>query len=452
MTPAQRQHYAHCTDKEAHFSVMGKHPRMRRGTRRTVQRAVWLLRLIAAVLAFTPIPLFMMWFNYTVDRSGLFQGQQFERDVASMLLEGNHITGYEKMDERQISALLVRQMDKAPNTVALGSSRILQMDRHTAGTEDFFNFGMVGADFYDVLGTFYLFVKEDKLPQNVIIGLDPWLLNDSEDAIDYRSDKNLYAEFLAEELGIDAEYAEEDKEAKWKALTSPSYFQGNMEYYLRDRDLRKMPTVVESPDEYENNITEIKCNDGSVRYTSEMRNWTQEEVNTIAYIHGTTFLRCGDYSEPSQSRALLLKQFLNYVQSKGVNVYVVLTPYHPTTMGYVLTNPEAFTGFLQTEQLVRRVCAETNVPVYGSYYPFALPGVDETDFADGIHCKTTCIAKFWPGITQAQLNREAGVVPADSLLMPPDEVIYQQVRTRCGKQRAEDLRFALGLQIADSAA
>ncbi|MEF9976123.1 MAG: hypothetical protein RR754_05110, partial [Oscillospiraceae bacterium] len=207
-----------------------------------LKHCVWALRIIIAIVLILPIFVAAYWFNFTVDRSGYFQGDQFVRDIAEMLLTGNDVSGYEQMDERQVSKLIVKNMKVPPETVALGSSRILQMNSQTAGSTSFFNFGMVGADYMDVFGTFYLLDKADKLPKNLIIGFDPWLLNGAADALDKRSDKQLFAEFATKELGMSLGYEEKDESDKLRALLSLSYFQGNLEYYFRDSKLVKRPS------------------------------------------------------------------------------------------------------------------------------------------------------------------------------------------------------------------
>ena len=85
------------------------------------------------------------------------------------------VVGYEQLNERQrdVMELIVNQMDSAPDTIVLGSSRIMQMNTEIAQTDSLFNCALTGADWYDMLGTFYLFDKANKLPKNVIIGFDP---------------------------------------------------------------------------------------------------------------------------------------------------------------------------------------------------------------------------------------------------------------------------------------
>ena len=60
-------------------------------------RPLWLhrlltgLRILSRFLLLLPIPVFMVWFSYNVDRSGLFQGDLAPREVANLLLESKDV-------------------------------------------------------------------------------------------------------------------------------------------------------------------------------------------------------------------------------------------------------------------------------------------------------------------------------------------------------------------------
>lgn len=92
------------------------------------QAGLFMLRYLEAAVKLAllagPVLFLMVYVNYTVDRSGYFQGDQFEREVAEALLAGQDLSNYEKMDERQIVRLYVQNLPEGspPGTVALGSS------------------------------------------------------------------------------------------------------------------------------------------------------------------------------------------------------------------------------------------------------------------------------------------------------------------------------------------
>ena len=182
-------------------------------------RPLWLHRLLTGLcilsrfLLLLPIPMFMVWFSYNVDRSGLFQGDLAPREVANLLLESKDVTNFEQMDERQVVRLYIQNLteETAPEVIGLGSSRVLQFTRDIIGSDRFFNLGVTGADVRDVMTTFYLMDKEGRLPKTVVWSVDPWVLYGGENSLDSRADADLYKEFLQEILHIDTGYQEPDK-------------------------------------------------------------------------------------------------------------------------------------------------------------------------------------------------------------------------------------------------
>lgn len=370
----------------------------------TANRFVSAFRLLIGAIAFLPILFYVIWVNYTVDCSGTFQGDQYLREVASMLLSGQDVVGYEQLNERQrdVMELIVSQMETAPDTIVLGSSRIMQMNTDIAQVDSLFNCALTGADWYDMLGTFYLFDKMDKLPKNVIIGFDPWLFDTSPDSTDARSNKRLYAEFLSTRLGIPTQYEAQNPNEKWQALYSLSYFQGNISYMLQSKDGVKKPQPVEG-DVYDQ-TTEVKRSDGSLLYSYEFRNRSQSDVDNDALGQTSNFFRMEEYTAPDTERLEIFEKFLSYLQSKQINVILVLTPYHPLVYDNALEKADHYSGFFATEPALHRIAEKLDIPVYGSYNPYAIPNTSNADFYDGIHVRGECIARYFPGVPKALEN------------------------------------------------
>ena len=67
---------------------------------------------------------------------------------------------------------------------------------------------------------------------------------------------------------------------------------------------------------------------------------------------------------------------------------------------------------------MRQYAAENNIPLYGSYDPACIEGLQETDFFDGLHCAGTGIERFFPGVPQALQDLQNGTLP-DPLAVQP---------------------------------
>lgn len=61
-----------------------------------------------------PILAFMVWFSYTVDRSGLFQGELAPRRIVDLMLQGYDVTNFDSMDEREVVQLYAQDVAETP--------------------------------------------------------------------------------------------------------------------------------------------------------------------------------------------------------------------------------------------------------------------------------------------------------------------------------------------------
>ena len=67
---------------------------------------------------------------------------------------------------------------------------------------------------------------------------------------------------------------------------------------------------------------------------------------------------------------------------------------------------------------MRQYAAEHNIPLYGSYDPECIEGLQETDFFDGLHCSGTGIERFFPGVPQVLEDLQNNTLP-DPLAVQP---------------------------------
>ena len=365
------------------------------------------VRLLLGAALLLILPLLMIYLNYSIDCSGYFQGALELRETANMVLAGQDFTGFDKLNnsERDIMKIFANNIDPLPEWIALGSSRILQLSSDILQHESFFNCGMTGGDAADVLGTFWLFDREDRLPKTIIIGFDPWLLRDDDYAWDKRSDKELYAEFLNTKLGYNITYEKPDTTEKWKALYSPQYFQDNVKYFLQSKDGNTQPKPVEG-DVY-NQEAAVKRGDGSLLYEVPFRTRPLEERAADALYMGLNLLRMTEYPRLGRQMPEIFDRFFAYAKERGVNIVLVLSPYHPLTYDYVTEHADEYKGFLQTEPAVRKLAEKYDFKVFGSYNPHNIPGVTEKDFYDGLHPSGDCLRKIIWGATEEEIKEAA---------------------------------------------
>lgn len=384
-------------------------------------------KTLVKCLLLLPIVVFMVAFSYNVDCSGLFQGALAPRRIVDLMLQGYDVTNFEQMDERQVVQLYAQDVAEAPEVIGIGSSRVLQFNRENTGVDSFFNMGVTGADVRDNMTSYYKMVSYGKTPKVLLWSLDPWVFYGSEAAFDERADAELYNEFLTKVLGVPTDYEEPDQVELWRALADPAYFQGNVDYYLKNRGQAVVTdddgnTIEFNPvegDPYQQTTT-IKRSDGSVLYDTAFRNQTADQIRTLAAEACMSFnsVHMEGFEELSDTQIQAFDSFIRYAQEQGTTVILVLSPWHPYLYEYLLTEPDAHKGFFLVENWVRQYAAENNIPLYGSYDPACIEGLQETDFFDGLHCSGTGIARFFPGVPQALQDLQNGTLP-DPLAVQP---------------------------------
>ena len=367
-----------------------------------------------------PILVFMVAFSYNVDCSGLFQGALAPRRIVDLMLQGYDVTNYDQMDERQVVQLYAQDVPEAPEVIGIGSSRVLQFTSELVGSDSFFNMGVTGADVRDNMTSYYKMVTYGKTPQVLIWSLDPWVFYGSEAAFDERADAELYDEFLTNVLGVETDYEAPDQVELWKALAEPAYFQGNVDYYFKNRGQSTITDEDGNPIDFNpvegdpmHQTSNIKRADGSVLYFEEFRERPVDQVLADAAAASTTFnsVHMEGFDAMSDTQCQAFDAFIRYARSQGTTVILVLSPWHPYLYNYLLTEPELHQGFFQVEAWVRQYCAENGIPLYGSYDPTLIEGLEESDFFDGLHCKGSGIAKFFPGVPTVLQQIQNGGLP-----------------------------------------
>ena len=91
-----------------------------------------------------------------------------------------------------------------------------------------------------------------------------------------------------------------------------------------------------------------------------------------------------------------LEMFVSYLQSNGVNVNFILTPYHQDFYQLMASEKPIF---LEIEAWFRSFGHRNGVGVIGSY-DANLVGCTEDEFYDGMHPKSSCMHKLFLNLNE----------------------------------------------------
>ena len=132
-----------------------------------------------------------------------------------------------------------------------------------------------------------------------------------------------------------------------------------------------------SPDRY------LRARDGRLVYpaTDEVKDISGDEIKSVlTYSYMDQYQISADYERD-------LRRLIVFAQSHDVEVYFLLSPYHPDVFERMKSNAAVF---MDVEQYMRRLAADYSVPVLGSYDP-APYKCNPSEFYDGMHPKSTCL-------------------------------------------------------------
>lgn len=346
------------------------------------------------IFGFFPILLLVILINWKIDPANIYQ-KEYEGNAANILISGQNIVGMNNYDERIFQEKIIEKSKKCPDTIILGSSRIMTLSSDAIEIENYWNHGMSGAGLFDYIGILGIYKKYGKMPKKIIIGVDPWILNDENGDTRYQSIMLYINEFKMLFNNKDKASFKIPSFDKELQLLSLSYFQSSIEFIIKTSNGKRCDYYgTLEKDGHENRIRYI---DGSIEYEKNIREISVEKVNNLAksYIAGEIY-QIENYKELSKKNSLMFEKMVEYLQENGIQICFYLSPYHPLVYNYLKENKD-YQMVLQAEDYFRDIAKKRKIQVYGSYDPFLLE-CEENDFQDGMHLKRSSMSKSWKNV------------------------------------------------------
>jgi peptidoglycan/LPS O-acetylase OafA/YrhL len=267
----------------------------------------------------------------------------------------------------------------APNTIILGSSRVMQIGNHleinNVGINQVLNLGVSGSSIEDIISVGMLAIDKFN-PSTIIIGLDPWIYN----AFSQKEIKNYILkddyEIALKKLNL-LELSSKDEIVKEKEMFINCKF--NFIEIYKNLNLNTFKVKSRGPE-----LLHKIRRDGSLIYNLDYESRTNSEIEIRKSSYLNAYMSPYKYSNNAE---LLLHRFIEYVQKKNKKIILFLTPYHPSVYKLSLLDRNLLNI---TESKFKSMAKEKNVQIVGSYNP-NLCGCIAYDFYDGIHPKDNCI-------------------------------------------------------------
>lgn len=332
-------------------------------------------------------------FNYWIDPAGIFNNKKVDLAV-SYLVEGKAVAGLTNFDERIFKKELIWQTKAKPETIVLGSSRAMGIRAEFDKDKNSFgNYSVSGANFNDDVALFAVYYnKYQDVPEKVILAVEPWNLNRNRGDTRWESLEREYYTGL-ELINFKGEKIKEYNNISYilekvKTLFSISYLRNSIKEF---KEGIRMPSAVK--DSY--NEKDIILSTGTVKYGNITEKLTAKQIykNAQSYINNGRIYQLDNFTELDKNDIDKFHDFVKYLKGNNVEVSFWFPPYHPYVYQYIEKNNK-FKNVLKAEEFFREIARKENLKTYGSYNP-VLCGVEETDFSDGMHLRTSGYEKVF---------------------------------------------------------
>ena len=329
-------------------------------------------------------------FSAWIDPARLTGWPDDERAIAQALLAGHSVTNVANFNDRTIERLLADGRDRAPEVLAIGSSRIQVLSASAFPGQSFVNAGVSGAGLDDILAVYALYDTVTRRPRRVVLNLDPWTINPDLSAL-------AWGPLLASHTTMLRRLGDSTppwrvwlatRLATFKKIEAPEYFRLSVFSFRRygPSGIRFVVT------DREQNAEKTKTPNGTLVWLYIPPEETERRARD--YIRG---MRRGNApyngrdGDELPERARLLEQFVRYLRQEGIQVDLLLVPFHPIVHDEFARRPR--NPLLRAESRYRDMARRTGARVVGGYDP-AKAGATAADFFDESHLQPDALARL----------------------------------------------------------
>jgi hypothetical protein len=318
--------------------------------------------------------------------------QKFANSIAIELSNGFTVTNTNGSDDRLVQKNFIQLIKKCPNTIVLGSSRVRLISGNILKDSSIINSGVSSASLEDIVALYYLYEKRDCDIKEVIIGIDPWILNDENDLNSWRTLENEYymmANMLFNNNTPQYPYFKPTPLRNLKALFSYKYFTSSLQY------LRKNIAMDYKIANKRENLGTTISPDGSLTYSAKTRNLTQQLVDLKAkgIIENDEGKSLSNYTALSNRYSLIFTKFINHLQKKNIKIIFYFPPFHPTVF-HTLKTTNKYKISLEAEAYFKEFALKNKIKIIGSYNPED-NNLTSHDFVDGVHIRENGIKQIF---------------------------------------------------------
>ena len=349
------------------------------------------------LLTFLPLLLALSITNIYQDPANIFHDESDKQ--AEAILNGYAVYNtIGNRNERAVKKNIILGMDKQIDCIALGSSLIMSVNQDLVGTTSFYNLGVSGGDYYDILGQLGLMDFAGKRAERFIINIDSIFFN--EELYDYRHELLMpYAKYYADKMNGKANAVLNQNlqdRSSWESVKqafSISYFQASIRQVQKNNSFKIMQRRWGIVEDIRKEIWSFYGNDGSWTYQKSYQENTVDFVkeDIANYNIARYFSKDRHLSDLEKQR---LKDLVQYLYQQNIQVDLFLCPLSPGLWDRLEEESEHYSYIKEIEDYIKEISKEFDVKIIGSYNPYSI-GISNSDFYDARHIRREVLPKYF---------------------------------------------------------
>lgn len=347
------------------------------------------LRLLIVII---PLLGFLIFVNCFFDPANIFH--DVSRPIADSLMSGKatFITSG-NMNERLVKQYMIEDMPDRVDCITIGPSTILGIRKEHTGAESYYNLGVSGADFYDIMAQFALLDINKKKADRIIICMDTYSFNEAlYQSLTRNAPWKPYARYMMEVLdgkqpGVPERDTSAERTEQFRQMFSITYFQSCIEYIKANSSLQ-IPRWGVADEGYSG---AYYLPDGSIVYGSTKAEDTLGTVIDSANSYDLDY-QFTAYGHCSVQSKTYFEKLIQYLQKQGTEVDLFICPLCPTL--WDRCDGEHYPIVQEVEDFAHEMAEKYNLRVIGSHNPYQV-GITDGDYYDARHIKHDRMEAFF---------------------------------------------------------
>ncbi len=336
---------------------------------------------------------------YVEDPGGLFIDDTVYLQLTDLLLSGKNVTNFPpNFDESKFRTFFISKDFNHRDVIIFGSSRVMMINNTVltpiiGENNSVMNNFRSSASLKSELCLFELYAQKESIPKYVILGIDPYTLDKSDN-------QNQMSEELLSS-GMTRIGCKQTSTTEIPGLTR------YISIISRPYIMRSLQEVLANKFSFNNDISPPKPTfqfydlsdytyhpDGTKSLSQATMQTSEERVDQeVKSLISNSLPKYYNHFKFDPELVAILTKFVEYLQKQNVQVYFYLSPQHPAIYESALKEKDKRT-FLEEEVFLKAFAHDHSIPLIGSFDPRPW-NLSSKDYYDWSHPKYEVVKKIF---------------------------------------------------------